>query len=214
MKDSTIALCGELLVRYPSLEGNREAIVKACSLLIDCYRKGRKLLTCGNGGSASDSQHIVGELMKAFAIRRPITAEQRDSIVKNCKDADFLIANLEGALPAIALTTETALMTAYSNDREPDLCFAQQVLGYGKANDVLLAISTSGNSRNVVYACDVAKALGLKVIGLTGRDGGKLNALCDVNIIVPEQETFKIQELHLPVYHCLCKAVENEFFGV
>ncbi|MBR2199691.1 MAG: SIS domain-containing protein, partial [Bacteroidales bacterium] len=167
-----------------------------------------------NGGSSSDSEHIVGELMKEFRLKRRIFGGQAQAL----KDVDtemgqVLADNLQGALPAIALTNHSSLTTAYMNDAVPELIFAQQVNGYGVAGDGFLGISTSGNSRNVLFAAVTAKAKGLKIIGLTGQKESKLMKLSDVCIRVPETETYKIQELHLPVYHCLCLMLEDRFFG-
>lgn len=203
-----------LIDRYPKLIVCREDIIQAYELLEFAYQNGRKLLVCGNGGSASDSEHIVGELMKEFKLKRKIYGNQATAL----KDIDpelgqVLADNLQGALPAISLTGHPALQTAYMNDAVPELVFAQQVNGYGKAGDVFLGISTSGNSKNVLYAAVNAKAKGLKVIGLTGAKENKLMKFADVCIRVPETETFKIQELHLPVYHCLCLMLEQKFFG-
>ncbi len=214
MKESTLAICKDLTKRYPDLASLEKDIINAVQMMIDCYQRGGKLLVCGNGGSASDSLHIVGELMKAFARKRPLSKEKQEALRKSCPEhAEFFLNHLEEALPAISLVSESALHTAYMNDQAPELCFAQEVCGMGKKGDVLVAISTSGNSKNVLYASEVAKALGLYVISLTGRDGGKLKELCNINLIVQQRETYKIQERHLPLYHCLCLAVENEFFG-
>lgn len=204
----------QLINRYPKLIVCREDIIQAYELLEFAYQNGRKLLVCGNGGSASDSEHIVGELMKEFKLKRKIYGNQATAL----KDIDpelgqVLADNLQGALPAISLTGHSALQTAYMNDAVPELVFAQQVNGYGKAGDVFLGISTSGNSKNVLYAAVNAKAKGLKVIGLTGAKENKLMKFADVCIRVPETETYKIQELHLPVYHCLCLMLEQKFFG-
>jgi D-sedoheptulose 7-phosphate isomerase len=214
MRQSTIAILKDLEKRYPVLASCRDEIARAAEIIIDTYKNGGKLLACGNGGSASDALHIVGELMKSFVLKRPIREETVRAIHSVCDaDADYLCKNLEGALPAIALVSETALITAYSNDAAPDLAFAQQVLGYGRRGDVLIAISTSGNSANVIYAAEVARALGVKVVSLTGQGGGKLSLVSDCTVAVPDRETYRIQELHLPVYHTLCMAIENEFFG-
>jgi len=214
MKKPTHEICQRLIKRYPVLQPCQEDIIISCKLLIDCFASGHKLLVCGNGGSAADSLHITGELMKAFILPRPLQGKDKEAIMSTCSDAQYLLDNLEVALPVLSLVSETALITAYSNDRAPDLCFAQQVLGYGNEDDILLAISTSGNSRNVIFACEVAQAKGLKVILLTGGKGGRLALMVQNKIVVPAFETYAIQELHLPVYHCLCEAVENEFFGV
>ena len=202
-----------LIDRYPKLIVCREDIVKAYELLETAYSSGRKLLVAGNGGSASDSEHIVGELMKEFKLKRKVFAEQADALKSIDQElGDILAENLQGALPAISLTGQSSLTTAFMNDAMPELVFAQQVNGYGKPGDVYLGISTSGNSKNVLYAAVNAKAKGLKVIGLTGAKENKLMAYADVCIRVPETETYKIQELHLPVYHCLCLMLEDRFF--
>ena len=203
-----------LTERYPKLGPCAEDILKAYETLEQAYAQGRKLLVCGNGGSASDSEHIVGELMKEFKLKRKIYAGQADAMKAIDPDmGDYLANNLQGALPAIALTGHSALSTAFMNDSESVLVFAQQVNGYGKPGDVFLGISTSGNSMNVIYAAMTAKARGLKVLGLTGQRESRLSRLADVCIQVPETETYKIQELHLPVYHCLCLMLEERFFG-
>lgn len=203
-----------LFDRYPKLIVCREDIRNAYTLLEEAYLKGRKLLVCGNGGSASDSEHIVGELMKEFKLKRKIYSDQASALKKIDPELGQVLAdNLQGALPAICLTGHSSLTTAFMNDANADLVFAQQVNGYGKPGDVFLGISTSGNSKNVLYAAVNAKAKGLKVIGLTGARENKLMKYADVCIRVPETETYKIQELHLPVYHCLCLMLEEKFFG-
>ena len=203
-----------LIERYPKLVICEEQLQEAYEILELAYIKGRKLLVCGNGGSASDSEHIVGELMKEFKLKRKIYADQAELMKSIDAEMGLILAeNLQGALPAITLTGHSSLTTAFMNDSEPELVFAQQVNGYGKQNDVFLGISTSGNSRNVIYAAITAKSKGLKVIGLTGMKDSKLKQLADVCICVPETETYKIQELHLPVYHCLCMMLEEHFFG-
>lgn len=206
---------GRLIDRYPKLTLCSDDIRAAYELLDAAYSDGRKLLVCGNGGSASDSEHIVGELMKEFKLKRKVYSEQATALKAIDSELGQILAdNLQGALPAISLTGHSALQTAFMNDAVPELVFAQQVNGYGKPGDVLLGISTSGNSKNVLYAAVNAKAKGLKVIGLTGAKESKLMAYADVCIRVPETETYKIQELHLPVYHCLCMMLEDKFFGV
>ena len=203
-----------LIERYPKLEVCKEDIRKAYELLEAAYQKGRKLLVCGNGGSASDSEHIVGELMKEFKLKRKVYSEHAAALKAIDPELGQVLAdNLQGALPAISLTGHSSLQTAYMNDAVPELVFAQQVNGYGKEGDVLLGISTSGNSKNVLYSAVNAKAKGLKVIGLTGSKENKLMKFADVCIRVPETETYKIQEYHLPVYHCLCLMLEEKFFG-
>ena len=202
-----------LCERYPVLKSVENEIIEAYLLLEESYKNGGKLLIAGNGGSAADAEHIVGELMKGFKLSRKLQEDFADKLIKeNSEFGTVLAQNLQGALPAIALDGHPALSTAYMNDCEPILCFAQQVYGYGKAGDVFLGISTSGNSKNILYAATTARAKGMKVIGLTGAKNSKLDQMCDVCIKVPQTETYKIQELHLPVYHCLCLMLENEFF--
>lgn len=203
-----------LIDRYPKLIVCKDDILKAYELLEEAYSQDRKLLVCGNGGSSSDSEHIVGELMKGFKLKRKVDANQAEAM-KNIDPemGETLAENLQGALPAICLTGHSSLTTAFMNDANADLVFAQQVNGYGKTNDVFMGISTSGNSKNVCYAAITAKSKGLKVIGLTGQKESKMTKLGDCCIRVPETETYKIQELHLPVYHCLCLMLEDHFFG-
>ncbi len=203
-----------LIERCPKLVVCKEDIKKAYELLEVAYSAGRKLLVCGNGGSASDSEHVVGELMKEFKLKRKVYSDHA-AVLKEIDPemGQTLAENLQGALPAICLTGHSSLTTAFMNDANADLVFAQQVNGYGRAGDVFLGISTSGNSKNVLYAAVNAKAKGLKVIGLTGAKENKLMKYADVCIRVPETETYKIQELHLPVYHCLCLMLEEKFFG-
>ena len=208
MKASIRSIFDELYTRYPALSACRADIEGAAQMMIDCFRAGGKLLTCGNGGSASDAEHIVGELMKAFVLPRKLSKEMCDKL-----GDEYLSSNLQGALPAVSMIGESALSTAYANDCAPDLAFAQQVLGLGREGDMLLGISTSGNSENVIRAMQAAHQLGLKTIGMTGAKGGRLREIADVCICVPETETMLIQELHLPVYHALCAALEEQFFG-
>ena len=205
----------ELLIeRYPALEAAKEDIINAYLLMEESYSKGGKLLICGNGGSAADAEHIAGELMKGFKLPRKVSGDFAEKLTAVDGELGKVLAdNLQGALPAIALDGHPALTTAYMNDCEPLLCFAQQVNGYGREEDVLLGISTSGNSKNVLYAAVAAKAEGMKVIGLTGARDSRLSELADVCIKVPQTETYMIQELHLPVYHCLCLMLEERFFG-
>lgn len=203
-----------LIERYPQLEVCKEDIQRAYEILESAFTCGCKLLVCGNGGSASDSEHIVGELMKEFRLKRKVYGDHAAALKAIDKELGQVLAdNLQGALPAISLTGHSSLQTAFMNDAEPELVFAQQVNGYGKKGDVLLGISTSGNSKNVLYAAVNAKAKGLKVIGLTGGKENKLMKYADVCIRVPKTETYEIQELHLPVYHCLCLMLEQKFFG-
>lgn len=203
----------ELIERYPKLETEKGNIVEAYKIIAECYQNKGKLLVAGNGGSAADAEHIVGELMKGFVEPRKLSNDFIERLV--AADAEMgkeLGDKLQGTLPAIALVGHVGLSTAYLNDVDPLLGFAQQLSGYGNAGDVFLAISTSGNSKNILYACTVAKAKGMKIVGLTGGTGGKLKDIADVTIIAPEKETYKIQEYHLPIYHWLCLALEDTFF--
>ena len=203
----------ELIKRYPILERVREDIDVVYGILERCYENGGKLLIAGNGGSAADAEHIVGELMKGFVKRRPVTEEMKEALEKaDPVRGKELSEKLQGGLPAIALVDHAALSTAFANDVDGMLSYAQQVNGYGKPGDVFLGISTSGNAVNVMYAAVTAKAKGMKVVGLTGKDGGKLAGIADAAVIVPEMETYKIQELHLPVYHALCLMLEHRFY--
>lgn len=206
----------KLINRYPVLSACKEDIISAYNLLEKCFASGRKLLIAGNGGSCADSEHMVGELMKGFKLPRKCA----DGFASKLQELDAvrgaeLAERLQGGLPAIALGGHQALNTAYINDVQNGglLTYAQQVNVYGQEGDVLLGISTSGNAKNVMFATVVAKAKGLKVIGLTGANGGELAKSADVAIKVPETETYMIQELHLPVYHCLCLMLEERFFG-
>lgn len=214
MRETTYAIYQDLFRRYPALACCQETMHAAIETLLVCFSSGGKLLVCGNGGSASDSEHIVGELMKTFILSRPLEENlQKKLRAAYPEQAETMISNLQRAVPAISLVSETALMTAYTNDNSAEMAFAQQVLGYGRSGDVLLAITTSGNSGNVLYAARVAHILGVKVIGLTGESGGEIKALSDVCLCAPSPITYQIQEYHLPMYHCLCACVENELFG-
>lgn len=220
MKESTYAAVDTLIARYPALAVCAADVRAAVETLVDSWRAGGKLIVCGNGGSASDAEHIVGELMKGFLLPRRLGEDLLEKLHAVCdatdpKTVDYLMQNLQGALPAISLPSQLAISTAFSNDQAPDLTFAQQVLGLGKPEDVLLGITTSGNSKNVLYAFRMAKALGMKTIALTGASGGKCvtGGYADITIKAPADETYMIQEYHLPIYHALCIAVEEEFFG-
>ncbi len=209
------AYIGQLIARYPQLAVCRDPIISAYRILEASFAAGGKLLVAGNGGSAADSDHIAGELLKGFVKKRPpddALLAKLEGIDK--ESADYLRGKLQGSLPVIALSNQSALMTASLNDVDGNVLFAQQVHGYGKPGDVFLAISTSGNSKNIVYAAALARAQGLRTVSLTGRDGGRIRALSDACIIVPQEETFMIQELHLPVYHALCLQIEEHFFPV
>lgn len=203
-----------LIANHPDLECCKSEIIDAYTILEECYMNNGKLLIAGNGGSAADSEHIVGELMKGFKKPRRLCENEKQKLIsENSELGEVLANNLQGALPAIALDGHLALTTAYMNDCEPLLCFAQQVNGYGNKGDVFLGISTSGNSKNVLYAAIVAKTKGMKVIGLTGQKDSKLYEIADVCIKAPNTETYRIQEYHLPIYHCLCLMLEEKFFG-
>lgn len=203
-----------LIERYPALSACSDDIMKAAEILVESFAADGKLLVAGNGGSAADSEHIVGEMMKTFKIQKTLPEGYAQSLIACDPEMGNVLRNhLQGALPAIALDGHIALSTAYLNDCEPLLCFAQQVNGYGREGDVFWGISTSGNSRNILYASVAAKARGMKVIGLTGARENRLQKFSDVCIRVPETETYKVQELHLPVYHALCLMVEKHFFG-
>lgn len=204
----------ELIRRYPQLDVCKKDIEKAYLLLQKTYDKNGKLLIAGNGGSAADSEHIAGELMKRFKITRSINKELADKLMKiDPERGERLVKNLEMPLRAVPLTSHIAITTAYMNDADATGVFAQQMLGFGNEGDVFLAISTSGNSENIISACIVAKAMGIKIIGLTGEKESKLSKYADICIRVPETETYKIQELHLPVYHALCLMLESNYFG-
>ncbi|MBQ9462866.1 MAG: SIS domain-containing protein [Bacteroidales bacterium] len=203
-----------LIERYPALDCVREQIWTAAQILVDSYAAEGKLLIAGNGGSAADAEHIVGEMMKTFRIPKTLPEGYAEALIASDPEMGAVLrTHLQGALPAIALDGHISLSTAYMNDCEPLLCFAQQVNGYGRSGDVFLGISTSGNSRNILYAAVASRAREMKVIGLTGARDNRLERYADVCIKVPATETYKVQELHLPVYHCLCMMVEKHFFG-
>ena len=193
-----------LYERYPALEVCKEDIEKALGMMIDTYKEGGKILICGNGGSASDSEHIVGELLKGFMLKRPVTDE---------RIPEHLRKGLQGSLPAISLPSQSAILSAFINDVDPEMMYAQLVYGYAKPEDLVIGLSTSGNSKNVVNALEVAKCVGAKTLAMTGERESKMSELADVTIKVPETETYKVQEYHLPVYHYLCAGVEAYFFS-
>lgn len=193
----------ELLRRYPNLAVCCESIKTAVDMMIDAYKNGGKVLICGNGGSAADSEHIVGELMKGFLLKRSVTDDRIPEKFRN---------NLQGALPAISLPSQCAILSAFVNDVDPEMMYAQLVYGYAEEKDLVVGISTSGNSKNVVNAVEVAKCVGAKTISMTGKKESKLSEISDITIRVPEIETYKIQELHLPVYHYICSETEKFFF--
>ena len=203
-----------LIKRYPMLENCRQDIINGYLMLEDCYAHGGKLLIAGNGGSAADAEHIAGELMKRFKTPRPVPNELKEKLIKiDPVRGENLSKNLERPLMAIPLVAHEALTTAYINDVDGLGVFAQQLYGFGKKGDVFLGISTSGNSQNIMSATVVARALGIKVLGLTGALGGELSSVSDICVKVPETETYMIQELHLPIYHCWCLMLEDHFFG-
>ncbi len=214
MENNVKKLFEELFINYPIFIQCKKEIESAYSILVNCYEHNGKVLVCGNGGSAADSEHIVGELMKEFLIKRPIPANVRNKIVNiDSENGDKISDSLQSALPAVSLVSQTSISTAFMNDVNSDMVFAQQVYGYAQPNDTLIAISTSGNSLNVYNAAVVAKAVGVNVIALTGKSGGKLTQQSDVSICVPSDITFRIQEYHLPIYHMLCAMVEENLFG-
>ena len=203
----------ELLERYPQLSSIHDQLTGAADLLAQSVSCKGTILVCGNGGSAADADHIVGELMKRFVRERPIDKDLQESLKKiDPVKGAMLATSLEGSIPAICLSAHTALSTAFGNDVDSAISYAQQVSGYGVSGDVFWGLSTSGNAKNVLYAAIVAKAKGLKVLGMTGEGGGLLKDMCDVCIRVPEKETFKVQELHLPIYHWLCIYLESLYW--
>jgi D-sedoheptulose 7-phosphate isomerase len=204
----------QLISTYPELDACALDIQNAFEILRTCYRGGGKVLTCGNGGSAADAEHIVGELMKGYLLKRSIPDEPRTRLLAaNTRDGDYLASHLQGALPAISLVSQASLLSAIANDTAADMIFAQQVYGYGREGDTLIGLSTSGNSRNVIRAMQVARVLGLHTIALTGSTGGMLKSLCDTCICVPSEIIPAIQERHLPIFHVLCAMLEEEFFA-
>ena len=205
----------DLVRRYPDLISCAGEVRQAADLLKGVYRAGGKLLVCGNGGSAADSEHIVGELMKGYRLARKLPLELRQRLEQAWPgQGDYLADHLQGALPAISLVSQTALMTAFMNDVDPAMVFAQQVYGYGRKGDAVLALSTSGSSPNVINALRVGRALGLRTLGMTGSSGGVMPAVCDVTIRVPFERTSDIQERHFAIYHALCADLEEEFFSL
>lgn len=203
----------KLIEKYPDLEPCLPDLLAAFELLRQTFAGGGKLLVCGNGGSAADSEHIVGELMKGYLLPRPVPASVRRRLLQSSPaHGAYLADHLQGALPAISLVSQSGLISAFSNDVAADMSFAQQVYGYGRPGDALLGISTSGSSSNVLHALQVARALGLRTLGLTGKNGGAMQELCDSLVRVPWQQTADIQERHMAVYHALCALLEEAFF--
>ena len=208
-------MINDLIKRYPELCSLKSNIEDAVAEVIRCYESGGKLLLCGNGGSSADCDHIVGELMKGFIKKRPLSESIREDMKKRFSPLDDeILDKLQGGLPAVSLTSQTALTSAFINDVDASLVFSQEVLALGKKNDILICISTSGNSKNIINAAQVARSLGLTVISLTGEGGGKLGDISNVSIAVPRTETYLVQELHLPIYHYICAAVEEHFFKI
>ena len=213
MKETTKKIYDELFRRYPVLSSIKHSVLNAFEILKQTYEKGGMLFCGGNGGSSADCEHIVGELLKSFKKRREVDSKTAVELHKFGEDGDYLLSKLEGSLPAVSLISQTGILTAFANDKSWDTALAQQLYGLGKNGDTLIVLSTSGNSKNCLYAVLVAKAKGIKTIAFTGKTGGKLSTVCDECICVPEVETYKVQELHLPIYHCLCAMLEEEFFN-
>lgn len=216
MKQRTISNIESFFCRNPHLAGVRSALTEVIQLLVQTYRSGGKVLICGNGGSAADAEHIAGELMKGFCLKRPVPADFSEALKAAAgeHDGQYLAAHLQSALPAIPLVSHSALMTAFINDVAADTVFAQQVYGYGRKNDVLIALTTSGNSANVVNAALVARAVGMKIVGMTGCSDSRLSTAADITLKSPESETYLVQEDHIKFYHLFCAAVETELFEV
>ncbi len=213
MKPQSLGMTDDFFLRHPELQPQHQAILAAAQLLLETYRNGGKLLVCGNGGSSADADHIVGELMKGFLLRRPLPPELGQRLEQQFgEEGKELAEKLQCALPAIALNTQNAFRSAFDNDVDPKLCYAQQVLGYGRPGDCLLGISTSGNAKNVLAAVQTARVLGLRCLCLTGAQGGQLAPLCDISILAPSSQTYRVQEQHLAIYHLLCALVEQELF--
>lgn len=215
MKKRTEFYMNEFKEKYPMMDYLEKDIRGLIDKVVNRLKLGGKILVCGNGGSASDSEHIVGELLKEFYIKRPVDEAFKKSLKGKVLEADFLYITecLQGAIPAVSLVSQTGFLTAYGNDVSFDMAYAQQVYAYGKKDDVLIGLSTSGNASNLCYAAKVAKAKNILVISLTGETGGELRKLSDILLNVPAKETYKVQEYHLPLYHFICRALENEMFG-
>lgn len=213
MRADVMNILQDLISRYPTLGICKDQIIEAYEILVGSFLNGGKLLVAGNGGSAADSEHISGELIKSFVLKRPVSDELRANLIDAYGEEGMALSDtLEGGLPVIPLTSLTSSGTAFANDKEPDVVFAQLVNAIGTKGDVFLGITTSGNSKNVLKAMMVAKSKGMTAIGLSGSTGGKCKSLADVTICVPETETYKIQEYHLPVYHALCMMIERTLF--
>ncbi len=214
MNERTGSLLQDLMARRSELEPQTENIKKMLDMMIDTYNNGGKILVCGNGGSNSDAEHIVAELMKSFMLKRKLPNDLRQKMADMFGyDGEFLAENLQGSLPAINLNAHGSLISAYSNDVVSITGYAQQVYGYAKPEDLLICISTSGMARNVRYAAKLAKVMGIRVASLTGQSGGKLKYVSNCTIFAPSEDTHIIQEYHLSIFHFLCAAVESEFFA-
>ena len=212
MKETTRQILTDMVGRYPALAACEKDVMAAYEILQACFANGHRLYLCGNGGSASDCEHIAGELLKSFKKCRPLSAELMEGLKMQGDRGQVLIENLQGGLPTVSLCGHTAFSTAFQNDCDPMFVFAQQVGAWGQEGDVLLTLSTSGNSKNCIYAATVAKAKKMSVVALLGGNGGELKGMADAAVVAPEKETYKVQELHLPIYHCLCAMLEEEFF--
>ena len=212
MKATVVGILEKTIERNPKLDSVKNEICSAFSTICETYKNHGTLFVCGNGGSCADSEHIVGELLKSFKKCRPIDAKIKASLAEMGEDGIALAESLEGGLSAVALSSHSALNSAFINDKHPLMYYAQQLLGLAKSSDTLMVLSTSGNAQNCLYAVLTAKAIGMKTILLSGKTGGKIKEVADISIIVPEDETYLVQELHLPIYHCLCAMLEEEFF--
>lgn len=212
MKARTQGLCQDFFKTHPELSCLKAQLLQAAEMITETYRKGGKLLLCGNGGSCADCDHIAGELLKGFLLKRPLPPDLQQRFAQFGAEGLTVAQQLQRGLPAISLAAHGGMFTAFCNDVNPDLAYAQGVAAYGQKEDLMLGISTSGHASNVAAALMTAKAMGISTLGLTGRDGGKLASLCDCCIIVPQQEIFRIQEYHLMIYHLLCAYVESELF--
>lgn len=214
MKERTIQLCTHFYEIHPDLLFMKEPVSEVCEALLKIFQNGGKVLICGNGGSCADGDHIVGELMKGFLLKRPLDAKSkaRFSQLYN-EEGNSIAEKLQCGLPAISLNAHASLISAFGNDVDPNLIYAQQVMGYARKGDAVIGISTSGNANNVAYALMTAKVMGAASLALTGRDGGKIAKIADYSLIAPEQETYRIQEVHIALYHLLCAYIESEMFS-
>ena len=214
MKEGTIKVIEEFFVKHADLRPIKGNIVKAIEEMTKRILSGGKVMIAGNGGSAADCEHIVGEFLKEFYIKRPLSEEEKEELIKEYgEDGRYLAENLQGSIPAISLVSQSGIISAFANDAAADLCNAQQVYGYCEKRDIMIGISTSGNAKNVYYAMLIAKHKGALTIGMTGESGGRLKGNCDILLNVPAKETYLVQEYHLPVYHLICRGVEYEVFG-